>query len=168
MAINFRPTQSRFQSFSGIVTDVSDRDANGCQRMIQLQNNNGEIVNFVAGPDTYFVDQEKIYTGMYVIGYYDANLPAILIFPPQFNALVMGVLSPGQSIKVSSFDRNLVSQDGTLRLNLSSQTDIKLENGQDFWGSLTGRDLIVVYGATTRSIPAQTTPSQIIVMCPRD
>jgi hypothetical protein len=59
----------------------------------------------------------------------------------------------------------LVSSDGSLRLNISPDNRILLENGQLYNRNPANHYLIVVYGATTRSILAQTTPSQIIVMC---
>ena len=41
-----------------------------------------------------------------------------------------------------------------------------MEMFQPFHGKITtNRNLIVIYGATTKSIPAQTTPYKIIVMC---
>jgi hypothetical protein len=68
-------------------------------------------------------------------------------------------------VKVDFFNYQLVSSDGSLRLNISPDTRILLENGQLFNRNPANRYLVVVYSATTRSIPAQTTPSQIIVMC---
>ncbi|HWQ75786.1 MAG TPA: hypothetical protein VN441_10755, partial [Syntrophomonas sp.] len=59
----------------------------------------------------------------------------------------------------------LESSDGQLRLNLSPYTVIVLTNGQLFSRYPGNRDLIVIYGPSTRSIPAQTTPYRIIVLC---
>ena len=53
----------------------------------------------------------------------------------------------------------------TLKLNITPYTNIVLGNGQAFSGNPGNRNLIVLYGATTKSIPAQTTPYKIIVMC---
>ena len=100
-----------------------------------------------------------------VTGFYDADAPVPLIFPPQYRAIVMTIDSPYQSVKVDFFNRQLESSDGSLKLNISPSTQILLENGQLFNRNPANRNLIVVYGATTRSIPAQTTPYQIIVMC---
>lgn len=102
-----------------------------------------------------------------VIGYYDTNAPIPLIYPPQYRALVMAKVTPNRNIKVDFFNRQLVSSDGTLKLNISPFTQILLENGQAFTGNPANRDLIVVYGPTTMSIPAQTIPYRIIVMCRR-
>jgi hypothetical protein len=100
-----------------------------------------------------------------VTGFYDGDAPVPLIFLPQYAAIVMAKDAPGQNVFVDFFDRQLISSDGSLRLNISQDTRILLENGQLFNRNPANRYLIVVYGATTRSIPAQTTPTQIIVMC---
>lgn len=155
--------RSQYLSFSGIVTNISDFNENGCSKLFEVQNSN-QTVNFVVNLNTYFVNNEKIYVGMQIIGFYDANVPVILIYPPQYQAVVIGSTA-NQMVKVDKFDENLVSQDNTLKLNLSPATEIILTNGQDYTGSLENKDLIVVYTTSTRSIPAQTTPEQIIVMC---
>ena len=162
-----------FKSFQGIVTGIHDfftgneEDA-GCYKLLSVQDGYGSRVNFVVTPATYFVDHVMVRTGDPIIGFYDAGAATPLIFPPQFRALVIAKVLQNQNVKADYFDRQLVSRDGTLRLNPGPFTRILLENGQAFTGSLANRNLIVVYGATTRSIPAQTTPYKIIVMCRRE
>lgn len=160
-----------FGSFSGMITMINDfftgDDQNrGCYKLISVVDENGNIVNFVVSPTTYFVDHVTVKVGDLVTGYYDANAPVPAIFPPQYQALVMNINSPFQNVKVDFFDSNLVSSDGTLKLNVAPFTPILLENDQLFTQSIANRNLIVVYGPTTKSIPAQTTPYKIIVMCP--
>lgn len=159
-----------FFSFSGYVTRIDDfsigqRNEVGCYKILTVDNGHGNTVNFVIEPTTYFVDHAIIKRGDRVTGFYDANAPVPMIFPPQFRTLVMTKDSPHQQVKVDYFNRRLESSDGTLQLNLSPRTKITLQNGQPFTGNLEQRNLVVVYGATTRSIPAQTTPSQVIVLC---
>lgn len=159
-----------FVSFSGMITMISDfytRDeqTTGCYKLMSVQNRKGSIVNFVVTPAAYFVDQAMMAEGDAVIGFYDADAPAPLIFPPQYQAIVMARASRYKNVKVDYFNTRLVSSDGTLKLNISPSTKIILENGQAFTGNPANRDLIVVYGPTTRSIPAQTAPYQIVVMC---
>jgi hypothetical protein len=155
--------------FSGTVTGISDFWAysgqEGCTKLMSLTDGRGSIVNFVIDPDTYFIDREALNIGDAAAGFYDATLPVIMIYPPQYRAAVMAKASPDRSVAVDRFDSRLVSSDGTLKLNVSPFTQIVLENDQPFTGSLEDRDLIVIYGAATRSIPAQTTPDKIIVMC---
>lgn len=162
---------TNFHSFHGTITGITDfnsgQDGNkkGCYKFFTVQNELGITVNFVISPSTYIVDHEMLVVGDHVTGYYDGNAPAILIYPPQFQALVMVKDNLNQNIKVDYFNNQLFSSDGQLQLNLSSNTQLLLTNGQLFTEYPGNRDLIVYYGPTTRSIPAQTTPYRIIVLC---
>ncbi len=157
-----------FFSFSGTVIAIEDfmaGNGEGCQQLMSVQNEQGEVVNFVITPMTYFVDHAMVLIGDRVTGYYDGDAPAILIYPPQYQALVIVKESPYQNVKVGYFDNQLVSSDGELMLNLSPYTAIILRNGQPFTRYPANRNLIVIYSSSTRSIPAQTTPSAVIVWC---
>jgi hypothetical protein len=159
-----------FQPFSGVITGIDNfwtgsGGSDGCTQLMSVTNRDGSVVNFVVAPTTYFVDQATVAVGDAVTGFYDANAAVPLIFPPQFRARVMARETPVQNVKVDFFDSQLLSNDGDLRLNIAPWTRILLENNQRFYGSPANRYLIVVYSFTTRSIPAQTTPDQVIVMC---
>ena len=160
-----------FQAFQGTVTMISDfmtgsnGEGEGCYTLLTVDNGNGNIVNFVISPNTYFVDYAMVAVGDRVTGYYDGDAAAPLIFPPQYRALIVVKENPNQNVKVDYFNSQLVSSDGQLELNLSPYTPILLTNGQPFNRSPANRNLIVIYGPTTRSIPAQTTPFEIFVWC---
>lgn len=158
-----------FKSFSGIITGISDLSTgqgdSGCYKLFTVQNRVGDIVNFIVSPTTYILDQVMLKVGDMVTGYYDANAPAPLIFPPQYSALIMTLNNAMINVKVDFFNSQLISSDGQLKLNVSPQTQITLQNGQLFTNNFANRNLIVLYGPTTRSIPAQTTPYKIIVWC---
>lgn len=160
-----------FQSFQGTITMISDfpistnGEDEGCYKLLSVDNGMGASVNFVVAPTTYFVDHVMVSVGDRVTGYYDGNAPVPLIYPPQYRALVMVKDNPNQNVKVDYFNSQLESRDGQLKLNLSSYTPIVLINGQAFTRNPANRNLIVIYGPTTRSIPAQTTPYEIIVWC---
>lgn len=163
---------AEYESFSGVITRIDDfwvgngRQA-GCYKLMSVENSSGNRVDFVVAPATYFVDHTMVSVGDTVTGFYDTSMAAPAIYPPQFRAVVMARDVPGQSVKVDYFNDQLLSGDGTLKLNLAPSTRVLIQNGQAFTGTPANRDLIVVYGPTTRSIPAQTTPSQIIVICER-
>lgn len=160
-----------FKSFRGVVTQIDDfpigqnGEKEGCYKLMTVEDSTQGIVNFVISPSTYFVNQEIVTPGDQVTGYYDGNAPVPLIYPPQYRALVVVKENNNQNVKVDFFNNQLVSSDGQLQLNLSAYTLILLKNGQPFSKSLANRNLIVIYGPTTRSIPAQTTPYKIIVWC---
>lgn len=139
----------------------------GCYKLITVTNGYGAIVNFIVSPNTYVVEHAMISIGDMVTGYYDGNAIVPLIYPPQYQALVMVKDNPDQTVnvKVDYFNSQLESSDGLLKLNISPQTQIILTNGQAFTNNPANRNLIVIYGPSTKSIPAQTTPYQIIVLC---
>jgi hypothetical protein len=156
--------------FTGVITAVEDfwvydQRAAGCSKLVTLTDESESVVNFVVIPSTYVVYREVLSAGDIVTGFYDATLPVIMIYPPQYQAIAMAKVSPLRNVTVDRFDSQLTSSDGMLKLNIALSTQIVLENDQSFTGSLENRDLIVIYGATTRSIPAQTTPYKIIVVC---
>ncbi|MCK1994741.1 hypothetical protein GW626_19230 [Peribacillus muralis] len=159
-----------FKSFHGIVTMVSDfptgqnGEREGCYKLVSVEDG-GISVNFVVSPRTYFVDQAIVSVGDRVTGYYDGNAPVPLIYPPQYRALIMVKDSPYQNVKVDYFNDRLESGDGQLQLNISPFTLILLQNGQPFSRTPENRNLIVIYGPATKSIPAQTSPYRIIVWC---
>lgn len=160
-----------YGSFTGVVMDIQDfwREAGepaGCVKLMTLADSRGDTANFVVMPDTYFVDHAMVKSKDHVTGFYDAAAPVPMIYPPQYVAVVMAKMVVGRQVTVDYFGRDLISSDGQLQLNIGPDTAVMLENGQAFSGRPIGRDLAVTYGPVTRSIPAQTTPYQIVVLCP--
>jgi len=160
-----------FTSFHGTVTMINDvmagpiNEDEGCYKIISVEDESGALVNFIVTPATYFVDHVMVAVGDRVTGYYDGDAFVPLIYPPQYQALIMVKDNPDQNVKVDFFNSNLISSDGRLRLNLNPTVPILLTNGQAFSRDPANRNLIVIYGPATNSIPAQTTPYRIIVWC---
>ena len=67
---------------------------------------------------------------------------------------------------MSFFDDTLTAEDNSLKLNISPLTNIRTMNGQRFFCSPESQKLLVYYSSVTKSIPPQTAPQRIIVMCP--
>lgn len=149
---------------NGVIQSISAFDNNCCMLEVTLRNSDG-ITNFIVSPDTYVINEVRLRIGMNVTAFYDANLPIPLIYPPRYQAIFIGRRNPRESIYAGEFDDNLESLDGTLKLNIGRSTEIVTSNGQPYNCSLAAQTLIVYYGVTTRSIPAQTTPRKIIVIC---
>ena len=159
-----------FGFFSGVVTAISNFWAGAeapaeCYKLMSVQNMDGNMVNFVITPTTYFVDHVMVSIGDPIIGFYDVNAPAPLIYPPQYRALVIAKASGNQNVKVDFFNNQLVSSDGTLKLNISPLTQIIQENGQAFTGNPTNKNLVVIYATVKIGNPYQTVPYKIIVLC---
>lgn len=160
-----------FQSFRGTVTQINDFmigrnvEGAGCHKVMTIEDRQGGIVNFIVSPTTYFVYAEVVMPGDVITGYYDGDVPVPLIYPPQYQALIIVKENHIENVKVDFFNSQLVSRDGQLKLNLSPQTPIVLRNWQPFSQNPANHNLIVIYDITTRSIPAQTTPLEVIVWC---
>jgi len=153
-----------FVPISGIIQSITPMENDCCSALVSIRNNDG-ITNFVLSPSTYVIQESMLRQGMRVTAFYDPSLPMPLIFPPQYQAVFITRSTPNEMIYAGYFDDNLVSYDQNLQLNLSRSTEILTSNGQRFNCSLEGKLLIVYYRNTTRSVPPQTTPRKIVVVC---
>lgn len=162
--INIKSFAGTIIMIQDMVTEQHQKD-DGCYKLMAIESDDGELVHYVVSPATYVLGHVSLAIGDKVTGYYDGNAPAPLIFPPQYQAIVMAKDHPEQHVKVDYFNADFVSSDGQLALNLSPATQVVLTNGQTFTGNFADRNLIVIYGPATKSIPAWTTPYQIIVLC---
>lgn len=147
----------------GIIMNI-DRGEDCCSRMVTLRVGR-ETVNFVVTPETVIVDNTQLRRGMRIAAFYDSSLPVPLIFPPQYRAQLIAVLGRDEQIMLNYFDSSLTAVDDSLQLTVGRTTQIGTINGQDFRCELGNRVLLVYYTATTRSIPPQTTPGRIVVLC---
>ena len=162
--------RSKFGSVTGTIvemvpTRVGGRRANGCMIFMTLEDGDGNTVNFLVSPATFVVDFETLSVGMMCTFWYSMDAPMPLIYPPQYNAVVAAQVKNGRMINVGYYNASLVNDDRTLQLNLDGRVDVRTTNNQYFQGNPANHNLVVVYGSSTRSIPAQTTPHKIIVLC---
>lgn len=163
--------RSKFGSVTGTIVDmmptrVGNRRAEGCTIFVTIEDMDGNTVNFLMSPATYVVDFDTLSVGMQCTFWYDADAPMPLIYPPQYNAVVAAVNRNGQMINVDYYNTALVNQEQTLQLNMDASVDVRTTNNQYFQGNPANHNLVVIYDNSTRSIPAQTTPIKVVVLCP--
>lgn len=147
----------------GTIINISGEN-DCCSRMITLRTENG-IVNFRVVSDTRIIDDRQLRIGFRVAAFYDGNLPVPLIFPPQYTAQIITLLGRNEQIMLNFFDNNLTASDRSLQLNIGRNTNVSTINGQSVNCSLDNHVLLVYYTVTTRSIPPQTSPSRVVVLC---
>lgn len=167
---NFRKQSYTFSAIKGTIVRIEDFYLNekfqaGCYKLMSLESTDRGLINFVISPETYFVDHKTVNVGDDVTGFYDSSSPALLIYPPQYPAIVVSKNEVYQNVTVDYFDNELISRNGALKLNIESSTEVVLTNDQLFSIYPGNRNLIVIYGPTTKSIPAQAEPYKIIVLC---
>lgn len=154
---------ANYVSVTGTIINIT-RGNDCCSQMISLRAGNG-IVNFIVDSGTLVIDSRQLRPGMMVAAFYDSSLPVPLIFPPQYRAQIVTVLGRNEQVALNFFDRNLLAEDRSLQLNLAGNTNIETINGQNFTCNPGRQTLLVYYSVTTRSIPPQTTPRRIVVLC---
>ena len=101
-----------------------------------------------------------------VSAYTHADKPMIMIYPPQYTPDAVIVEKDKENTAVVGiFDDELVDPYLKLQLNIDDSTDISSASGNKVKADdLKGKDLLVFYKETTRSIPAQTTPEKVVVL----
>lgn len=159
----------RFSPIEGTVTSIADfpfgNAASVCTLLLTVRTIYGETYSVVINPGTYVLNQAPIRQGDRIIAFYDLLAPMPLIYPPQYQAVVVVKPNRNQFAMLDTFDQNLRNSDNTLILNLNNFTNIRTQNGQIYPGQLGNQLLLVLYTNTTRSIPAQTSPDLITVFC---
>ena len=166
-----------FHHRQGVVVSINDVYGSDDQ-MIRIEGEYGttdlrvDFNTFVLGNPIEIGDEIK---GFFPFG------PAIMIYPPQFLAYAI-INAEVENVRVDRFFVNeytgtLISADGNLELNFTDDTAIQFQDGQDVRENianinetyeldqellevLDGRMMVVVYGPTTRAIPAATIPGE--------
>lgn len=136
------------------------------------------VINYMLMDDTLIFDQTgkllspaDVKEGSLLAVYAGAYTPAPMIMPPQYQASIIILLDaeveePGFTCADTfvMVDGMLTGTGNTLALNLTEDVEIVDQEGNPTQEELENKDLLVFYGASTRSIPAQTTPSKIVVL----
>ncbi len=165
------PVHPRFLFVSGMIVNMEavrqpNRQKSGCMMFVTVEDDDGNITNFLVTPATYVADFVTLREGMRAQFYYRADAPAVLIYPPQYNAVVVVPdQGNGQFVAVGYFNNSLVNETQTLQLNMDRRVSVLTTNNQRFLGNPGGHDLVVFYETSTRSIPAQTVPTRVVVLC---
>ncbi|WP_313237733.1 stalk domain-containing protein [Sporosarcina ureae] len=108
----------------------------------------------------------KLKKGDKVSAYTHADKPMVMIYPPQYTPdAVIVEKDEANTAVVGIFDDELVDPYLKLQLNVDDSTDISSASGNKVNADdLKGKDLLVFYKETTRSIPAKTTPEKVVIL----
>ena len=168
---------SAYISNTGKITEVADTEDGN--KVFTMDNENGGL-RFVVAPTTTIVDREtgsvitadKLTEGMEVAVIYGANAPMGMSMPPYMGQVTAVVANADKgSISVGHFNDDLLNEKDLLQLNISEKTTILTTLGTKSILSaddVKGKDALVFYDITTRSIPAQTTPSLVLLLEERE
>lgn len=131
----------------------------------------GENINvLVVTADTLVFDNTgkkvELKKGDKILAHTYANKPALAIYPPQYSPEVVIVETEEMGFAaVGTFDKDLLDANLLLKLNVSEETELSSLSGKEVTiANLAEQNLLVFYTITTRSIPAQTSPSKVVVL----
>jgi len=162
-----------FGSVTGQVVSIEDANEYGDKR-IQIEGEDGATV-LVTYFNTFTMGSAPK-VGTNITGFFIQESFMMAIYPPQHNVSVIVNIDEVQEdgipfVYVCRFfeygEGQLISSDGELVVNVGDDTDIILQSGEAFDGEIAGRMLVVTYAITTRSLPPQALPIQIVVLYER-
>lgn len=155
-----------FIPVEGVITEIRPQQEGADNYWISITTDKGSPAHLVVGKDTFFDEgvKEKLSPGQKVTAFYKSGTPMLMIYPPQIPVSLITVPNEHQFVIADVFDKQGINTTKKLQIKPGPSTKIVLEDGSDFKGSLENRKLIVYYGVTTKSIPAQTVPDRIVVL----
>lgn len=156
-------TDSDVDEIIKTTTDVNNKDD---------QNN---TVNLKITDDTLVYDNlgnkkalSDLTAGSKITVFTGSYEPTPLILPVQYTANVI-IINGDKEGNVNA-DTYLADEEGytnvanTLKIAAADDTKIVDKDEKEYKGDLDKNDLIVFYGVSTKSIPAQTTPTKVVVL----
>ncbi|MFS0574595.1 stalk domain-containing protein [Sporosarcina sp. 179-K 3D1 HS] len=165
---------TNYIQYAGVITDI---EKDGSEIRATVENEEGMITIFRVHDDSLVFNsgttkpltKAELAVGDAVEGYYDKNKPMILIYPATVTPEILIVKDEKifGEVKIGKFDKDLLSLDGELKLNIGEKTELVNQKRnaikeEDLHGK--NLELVVFYDATTRSIPPQTTPNKIMTL----
>ena len=164
---------SAYTATTGTISEISEsQDGN---QVITIENETGGL-RFVVAAGTVIADRESgsiatadtLTDGMSVTVIYGINSPMGMSMPPYLGSVTAVIANADQgAVSVGYFNDELLNQADLLQLNISEETNILTTLGTRSILSaddIKGKNAAVFYDVTTRSIPAQTTPSLVLLL----
>lgn len=159
---------------TGKISSIGEEDEKGV-RVVTIDNEQGGL-RFAVDSMTPVLDRAEssiipaggLKEGMEAAVVYEANSPMGMSMPPYLGKVTAVVANADKGFYMAGhFDGDLTDAENSLKLNIAEETSIinTLGTRQAMTAEdIKGQDAIVFYDVTTRSIPAQTTPSLVMVL----
>lgn len=160
-----------FINFEGVVKEITE-DGDNLRVLVTKEDkeeslilNIGETVLIVGQEDQKILSKSHIKLDSKVSAQYHKNTPMGLSYPGFLTPNVLVLKSDEGTVFVEHFDKELLSADNELKINVSDETPIVDTKGMPLTKEdIYERDLVVFYSIMMPSLPAQTNPSKIIVL----
>ena len=89
-----KPRKKKYLQVQGTIVAIEPMNAgngkaDGCIMLVSVEDEEGALTIFKVNPNTYVVDFKTLQEGMEAIFFYFADTPPALVFPPQYEAVVV-------------------------------------------------------------------------------
>ena len=165
---------SQYSSFRGVIQSI-ERDEERVVSYILATSEDGNMMRFVVsdsvlsfeGTEGNKIEVGNLEMGDIIVALYPPHTPMAMSYPPMLTPAILVQLSEEvfMNVEVNSFDESHLAYDSSLRLNISEETKIFDEEGNELTAEdIKNERLLVFYNITTRSIPPQTSPVKVYLL----
>lgn len=111
-------------------------------------------------------EQIELKEGQNFTAFVNINKPMITIYPPQYSPEIIIIQTDSKGMVVQGkFNRDFVNDELSLKLNIDEETVMMdIQGNTVSTNEIVNQNILVFYDKTTRSIPAQTSPTKIILL----
>ena len=169
-----KQAEAAFLSESGKIVSVDKNEKDG-SCVVEITNKQGGL-RFAMDANSLILDRKTggnlkvadLTEGMEVAVVYEANSPMGMSLPPYLgNVTAVVANADADNMMVGHFGEDLTDRTSKLQLNISDETRILNLEGAKIRLSaedVKNQDALVFYDVTTKSLPAQTTPSLVLLL----
>ena len=160
---------SDYVFYKGAVTSVQNNDDSFTTILLGdngLKANLTEDITVIDAADGSIKQVSDIKNNMEVMVMLGKNTPMTMSIPPMTNSVAAVVINTDDAnVDFSVYNDELVNAENTLKIEIGDDTVVTDINGGEVDNEeIKDHTALVLYGISTRSIPAQTIPSAVIVV----
>lgn len=178
--IESEQVHNAFASIAGTITEIFrlplDEQGNYSKTLV-IQTEEERTLHLIMSENTVLIKNgelvslDDIEEGQEIVAHYDNTQMVPAIYPArlQVSALVLDT-NNSTNVHVDVFNKSeafggqLLSSDNTLRFEVTEDTVILDTNNEVYEGSLDNKQLVIIYSAASRSLPAIPLNPKIIVL----
>ncbi len=159
-----RENTAEYAKVVGVIKDIRSNSSNDDIKYLDIEISSEESVVFAVSENNTYIVDKNLKVGDKVEGFYDVTKPMIMIYPPQYSVEVLRKQTDENNLFVGVFNKDYLDSTNFLKLNDIESVKVFDTNGKPCSDSIVNKKLAVFYTDTTKSIPAQTTPTKIILL----
>lgn len=160
--------KSDYVVYKGTVTGIDEGDDGYISVTISetgLKANLASDAVVMDAADGSIKKSADIKEGMNIMVVLGANTPMTMSIPPMTSSVVATIINADDNVDFSVYNDELINAENSLQLNTESDIIVKDIKGEDLTvDDIKNNAAVVAYGISTKSIPAQTTPSLVVVI----